>query len=489
MDTPVPAAHCEASHDAEAHPWKWRARTGIFLGIWLSAAAFTSQAGAQEADARETLEAAFGEGEGRSLLIPALDIVGFDFLLNQFNRRYSGVSDYDSNLSTIRDNLRSNWDEDSDSFKINQLGHPYQGSMYFGFSRSAGLNFWESMGYTIAGSAFWEIAGEKTPPSRNDMISTSFGGSFLGESLFRMSSLLLEKGGGKPSFWREVGAAAISPGTGFNRMAFGERFDAIFSSRDAVYYSRLQLGLSNTVQSDAGSSSEDKENDAQMDFSLSYGMPGQPGYRYERPFDYFVFQGTASSANIVENVMTRGLLFGTDYAVGESYRGIWGLYGSYDYISPQTYRVSSTALSLGTTGQLWLSRSVALEGTLMGGAGYAAVGTINGNDDRDYHYGVAPQALLALRLVFGDKASLDFTGREYFVSDVDDIRGGHDNIVRADIGFTYRVHEKHAISIKYQWNHRDASYPDIDDISQTTGTIGIFYTYLGHDGFGIVDWR
>lgn len=429
--------------------------------------------------------------DNRSYWIPALDIIGFDFLLNQFNRRFSGISDYDSNWSTIRHNLRSGWGVDDDPFKINQLGHPYQGTMYFGFARSAGLGFWESMGYTLGGSAFWEIAGEKTPPSKNDMISTGFGGSFLGESLFRMSSLLLEKGGSNLSpFWREVGAAAISPGTGFNRAAFGDRFDEVFSSRNAAYYSRFQFGLNNTVQSDAGASSEDKRNDAQVDFSLNYGLPGQPGYKYTRPFDYFVFQGTASSTNTFENIMTRGLLVGTDYAVGDNYRGLWGLYGSYDYISPQTYRVSTTALSLGTTGQVWLSRDVALEGTLMGGAGYAAVGTINGKNERDYHYGVAPQALIALRLVFGKQASLDFTGREYFVTGVaDSDRGGHDNIVRSDIGFTYRVHEKHAFSIKYQWNHRDASYPDLGDRSQTTGTIGIFYTYLGHDGFGAVDWR
>jgi hypothetical protein len=39
----------------------------------------------------------------------------------------------------------------------------------------------------------------------------------------------------------------------------------------------------------------------------------------------------------------------------------------------------------------------------MVGAGYASVGTINGIRDQDYHFGVAPQALLALRLIFGDK--------------------------------------------------------------------------------------
>ncbi|MES1988540.1 MAG: DUF3943 domain-containing protein, partial [Pseudomonadota bacterium] len=153
----------------------------------------------------------------KSYLIPAAEIVGFDFLLNQFNRRYSGISDYDSNLTTIRHNLSSSWKDDKDPFSINQLGHPYQGSMYHGFARSAGLSYWESLGYTLGGSAFWEIAGEKVPPSKNDMISTGFGGSFLGEALFRMSSLVLERGGSKPSIWREAGAAMISPSAGFNR--------------------------------------------------------------------------------------------------------------------------------------------------------------------------------------------------------------------------------------------------------------------------------
>ncbi|HEU4707842.1 MAG TPA: DUF3943 domain-containing protein, partial [Methylophilaceae bacterium] len=252
------------------------------------------------------------EAREKSYLIPALDIVGFDFLLNQFNRHFSNSDDYDSNLNTIRHNLQSSWHNDHDPFDINQLGHPYQGSMYHGFARSAGLTYWESLAYTLGGSAFWEIAGEKTPPSSNDMISTGIGGSFLGESLFRMSSLILEKSHLSP-FWRETAAAAVSPATGFNRLAF-DRFDQVFSSHDAAWYSRTQIGFANTLHADHGTSSERKENDGQLDFSLSYGLPGQPGYSYTRPFDYFVFQGTASTINVFENIMTRGLLLGTDYS-------------------------------------------------------------------------------------------------------------------------------------------------------------------------------
>ena len=424
----------------------------------------------------------------KSHLIPALEIVGFDVLVNLVNRPLS--SDYHSNFSSVRRNLHSSWVVDSDPFKTNQLGHPYQGSMYHGFARSAGLSYWEALGYTFAGSAAWEIAGEKTPPSRNDQINTGIGGSFLGEVLFRLSNLVLEHET-IPPFWREVGAAVISPATGFNRLAFGARFGDVFPGHDPIYYSRLQIGFSGTAQNQSGTSSTKlSRNEALVDYSIDYGLPGKPGYTYTRPFDYFAFQVTASSANGFENLMTRGLLIGREYGAGANYRGVWGLYGSYDYIAPQTFRVSSTALSLGTTSQWWLSQDIAIQGTALLGSGYAAVGTTHSIADNDYHYGLAPQALLALRFIFGNKASFDLTGREYFVSRVGAAtRGGHDNIARLDASLTVPVHGRHGIAIKYLRNRRDAFYPDVGDSSQSRGTVGIFYTYLGHERFGAVDWR
>lgn len=168
---------------------------------------------------------------------------------------------------------------------------------------------------------------------------------------------------------------------------------------------------------------------------------------------------------------------------------MWGLYGIYDYIAPQLFRVSSTALSLGTTAEWWLPKSVALQGSGLLGVGYAPVGTLHGVGDRDYHYGVAPQALLALRLIFGDSVSLDLTGREYFISGVSTERGGHDNIARLDAALTVRIHRQHAIALKYLASRRDASDADLGDRTQTRGTVGLFYTVLGHDRFGAVDWR
>src|SRR5580765_3903004 len=132
----------------------------------------------------------------KNYFVPFLDIVAFDTLLNRFNYRFIDRGTYNVSMSSIRRNTNSPWVLDNDPFSINQFLHPYQGSMYHGFARSAGLNYWESLAYTFAGSALWEIAGEVDAPSKNDQVATGIGGTFLGEPLFRMASLLLESADG-----------------------------------------------------------------------------------------------------------------------------------------------------------------------------------------------------------------------------------------------------------------------------------------------------
>jgi hypothetical protein len=431
--------------------------------------------------------------QGNPYTVPALEILGFDVLVNRVNRYWgTGPDDYAVSLSSIRRNLHSSWAVDDDPFRTNQLGHPYQGAMYHGFARSAGLDYWQSLGLTFAGSAGWEIAGERTQPSRNDQIASGIGGTFLGEPLYRMANLLLEFGGDTPARWREIAAAIIDPADAFNRHVYGHGLGLVFDSRRPAYYGRLQVGLMGATESRPGLAAAPRRYETQVDFQLDYGLPGKDDYVYRRPFDYFAFRATASSANGFSNVMSRGLLLGRDYRIGDSYRGVWGLYGTYDYVSPQTFRISDTAVSLGTTWQWRAGRDFTVMGTALAGVGYAAVGAVNGTSDVDYHYGVAPHALLDLRLIHGDRWSLDFTGREYFVSGIGANAGGpggHDNIARADLSLTYRIRDHHAITFKYLYNRRDATSTVLGNRSQSRGTIGIFYTLLGQDRFGTVDWR
>ena len=422
-------------------------------------------------------------------VVPAFDIVLFDFLVNRYGERFIDHGTYDVSRESIRRNLQSPWVLDSDPFSTNQFLHPYQGAIYHGLARSAGLSYWASLGYTFAGSMLWEIAGETTLPSRNDQVATGIGGSFLGEPLFRVASLVLESKR-LPRFWRELTAAVVSPPTEFNRLAYGGRFDGTFPSHDPSFFARLQFGAMGTASVQKSLTQPIARNEAVADFSIDYGLPGNPNYVYRRPFDYFNLQFTASSADRFENIFTRGLLAGRAYGVDpSSYRGVWGLYGTYDFVSPQVFRVSSTALALGTTFQRSFSKSTALQSTLLAGVGYGAAGTIHGSGTRDYHYGVAPQALAATRFVVRDRVDLDLTLRDYYVSGLASTEhNGSENIARADALITVRLARHHAVSARYIWSRRAAAYLDLGDVVQSRGSVGLFYTYLSGSHFGIVDW-
>jgi hypothetical protein len=232
---------------------------------------------------------------------------------------------------------------------------------------------------------------------------------------------------------------------------------------------------------------------------MSYGLPGKNGYVYGRPLDYFDFQLSmlSNTSNPVESVLLRGLLKGTPTAGGPHSQGIWGIYGSYDYISPFLFRVSSTAVSLGTTRQYWVSPTVALQGSLLGGVGYGAAGsttvipsTPTNAAIRDYHFGVTPQGLLALRLIGGDRAMFDMTTREYYVSGLgSDDTHGSETIFRGDFGVTLRIVGGHALGAHYVASTRDARYGNLPDKRFAEGTVTLEYSFLGADHFSAVHWR
>ena len=441
-------------------------------------------------------------GANKSYLIPALEIPGFLGLLNIYDRlaypdqTEDGKKVYSSTFSSTWDHLRKeNWVYDKDPFNINQFGHPYQGATMYGLARSSGLNFWESLAYSNVGSFLWKMAGETDRPSINDQITTGNAGSLFGEALFRMAGLILEGGGDKPDLWHELGAAIVSPATAVNRLAFGDRFKTVFPSQNPATFWRTQIGSSFNSLSQLN---------ATLDFDMSYGLPGKPGYTYKRPLDYFDFDinGQARASNPVGNVLLRGLLYGTTYEAGDDYRGIWGLYGIYDYLSPAVFRVSNTALALGSTGQYWMAPGIALQGTLLGGVGFGAAGTTPvATGDRDYHYGVAPELLLALRMLFGKRAALELDARGYYVtgsgqlnslstsSNPVDSAGGSEKIVRIKTGFNIRVYGRHGLGLQYIESIRDSQYGAQISKHQTDGTVSLVYTFLGDSHFGAVEWR
>ena len=155
--------------------FRWAILAGtIALGLLLPGAGFSEEPAPAVAPAKAAIKAvdnilittpppppnvrrpilSWGEGNGKSRWIPAADILGFEALLNVYGRivyphqvdaQYSeGDKVYSVTPSTAWRHLtKGPWGFDGDSFQVNQIQHPYQGAVYQGFARSAGLGFWE----------------------------------------------------------------------------------------------------------------------------------------------------------------------------------------------------------------------------------------------------------------------------------------------------------------------------------------------------------
>jgi hypothetical protein len=421
----------------------------------------------------------------KSHILPAVEIVAMDAAVNLTARRVMiDPAHYKVTPGSIRRNLRGPWVVDDDPFEINQFLHPYQGAMYHGIARSNGLSYWPSVAYTFAGSALWEIAGETVPPARNDQIASGIAGSFLGEPLFRISRLILERSDDGPGIWRSLASVLASPPVGINHLLVGDPAGSLAS--DAVPFSdiRVQFGATAMTTGRSPSRSSLELNQPRLALSMDYGYPGNARYRHERPFDYFRIESSVSTEGM-EQLSTRGLIAGADYGAGRL-AGIWGVYGTYDYFAPADFHFSSTALSFGTTVQASISESLVVQSSGLMGAGYAAA-QAQQTDARDYHYGFAPQALANLRLIAGRRAALDVTAREYFISAVGGFgTGERDLIFVGDASLGIRLYRRHALGLTYQLARRTSDLPALPDHTQARSTVGLFYTFLGSGGFGAV---
>jgi len=127
--------------------------------------------------------------------------------------------------------------------------------------------------------------------------------------------------------------------------------------------------------------------------------------------------------------------------------------------------------------------------TALGGVGYAAAGNTEKEGERDYHYGLTPTGLVALRFMFGERVMFDFTGREFYVSNTVSTENGWENILRADSSLTGRVYDRHGVALGYSHSYRNANYSGVAYKDQTVGMLSLMYVFLGESGFGAVDWR
>ena len=417
-----------------------------------------------------------------NFIIPALEIAGISFGLNALGKSITKDSSFVVTQDTIRQNARRSWHVDADPFEINQIGHPYMGAIFQTTARSAGLNFWQASAYTFFASVGWEIAGESTQPSINDQIATGLGGTFLGEALFRAAHLLLETVDGRPTKMRRLLTFGLAPGVAVNRSAFGRRFDAITPGFNPAYDVRASMGTQVEMRRTNFLDTAGSTGSAVLDASIEYGLPGDPAYRYARPFDYFSLRAAVSTANVLEALSTRGLLVGLAYGL-ERGSGAWGLYGSFDYHAVAAFRSSSTALLAGTSFGTRMGAASWAQLTLAGGLGYAGVDETSPLFLARPHYGLAPAIVSTLRLA-GDRVSVDAGMNMTYVTQIAAFETtGRDLVTGVSASLAVRLRGQHALAARYALSRRDAFTSGFRATDQAH-LFGVYYTWIGPQGFG-----
>lgn len=181
--------------------------------LFLLCAVFVVSAGAGEPE--KTPPPSVTPGQRRPLLALSEALIATS-VLQFFNIRVAGFSWAKPTAEVVRGNFTEPWDwEDADGFKVNQLGHPYQGSLYFNAGRANGFGFYESFLFSTLGSALWETFGEGQHASINDFITTAAAAAPLGEMTHRLfleaQTLGLPRGA----------AFLVSPMDGFNFLISG----------------------------------------------------------------------------------------------------------------------------------------------------------------------------------------------------------------------------------------------------------------------------
>jgi hypothetical protein len=371
---------------------------------------------------------------------------------------------------TVRENFRTGFEYDSDTFVGNQFGHPYHGSAYFNAARSNGYDFWESSLFTLAGSLVWECCMENTAPSTNDLVNTTMGGMTRGEIAHRISAVIIDNTAtGGERFWRELGATLLNPVGAFNRLVRGDMSRQFPNPEDRLPQGFAAYGDFGYRHVDGGAESLDQ---AMLSMGARYGDPFAGDI--DTPFDTFwaeIDLNTPGGATI-SRVEERGVLKGWDWSdPGASSRHIFGFTQEYVYINNESQVFGAEMI-----GMTMLSRYGSQEGVsattdittlAIPLAGIQTTDFVDPETGRNYDY--APGAGLRVGGRMFNAGGFEIGSLGYSVVRATTVNGASDHNTLQFFRATVRIpfSEHFGAGAGYRWYSRKTAYVGFDEPRQT----------------------
>jgi hypothetical protein len=264
-----------------------------------------------------------------------------------------------TNPSNWLRNMKGGWTWDGNNLSTNNIEHPYGGGVYFNIARANGLGFWGSAPIAVAGSLMWELFGESTPPSKNDLLVTSLSGIALGETTRRLSILILNnEAHGLDRIWREATVLIMNPGLGLTRLSRGDTWHQDPNPADrrpSMLSTSLALGARRLTleQGDDG----DRMDLAFGAFGMEYGDPFTTTKTH--PYSSFTFTTELSSGptTTLTELGTRGILAQLGRNTTGPVSRVTGIFMDFEYQWNESYQFSEQSFGIGT-----LTRSGSIDG-------------------------------------------------------------------------------------------------------------------------------
>jgi hypothetical protein len=390
----------------------------------------------------------------------------------------------------IGDNVSQGFEYDEDSFKTNFFAHPYHGSLYWGAARGAGLSFWESLPFPWIGSLMWEFMGETQAPSPNDFIDTSYGGTVIGEALFRLANEVLDDSvSGSERTWREIGAASLSPMYGLQRVTDARAWrTGPPPKRKKRVNVRVEGGI-NRLSAENLEGEKEYEPSLHVGIDIVYGdlLPEGRGNIIE-PYQFFEAYGAAS---FVSSKVRGGQLwiqapmYGWSHIMGDPETAfpdnrVFAVTQFIDFESANLVEFGGLGLGVGEY-LVWRFRN-GMRYRISGDASFAVLAGVTSltegpNGGRTYDYTAGASVGLVSRFDMRRYGELGFRGRHYFTAVLD---GGDGTELIGYYRFWYAVplFERLGVGIApilaQRTSRAETAEPDVVNVSSVMGELYLF---------------
>ena len=413
----------------------------------------------------------------------AFKVVSLNLSLSAINRYVFKYSWANISLRTIQKNFETGPVWDNDYFMMNCIAHPFHGSMYFNFARSSGLSFWESVPLALGGSSMWEAFMEKDPPSFNDLIFTTVGGTYLGETLFRISSRILDnRARGLERAGRELLSFVLNPAGGLTRLLSGQMFRyqnspdqtsepfettfVIGRTKAATPWGILQSG-----------------GDPFLSITFRAGDPFT-GEADPRSFYFFVHRCRFQFGKKLGTTQSGyGYLAGGRFGAEDGTGHILGLFLHFDFRVTEAVRLAGPSLTGGWVSRFHLGAKAELQTAVHLGA--MLLGTCNnpyvrkaGWMERDYDFGSGPVAKGEAKLSLGKWGTFELNAAHHLLA-VFKGSSGADRATFLEASYDIPVYKSWSVGLEYVNVRRDSNYRDVPDVRTNTSD----FRLIGAVGF------